>query len=121
VGHGHLFAIPAFLLVYMTVAILWKPPLWAAALYVFASAATFVAYAMDKSAAATGGWRTPESTLHLLSFAGGWPGALLAQQLLRYKSSKEQFRQVFWAIVVLNVLALIVLASPFGRTLLGAL
>ncbi|MFT3669240.1 MAG: DUF1294 domain-containing protein [Pseudoxanthomonas sp.] len=34
------------------------------------SAITFVAYALDKHAAQTGRWRTPESTLHLLELAG---------------------------------------------------
>ena len=119
-GTATLFALPAFLLVYVIVAILWKPPLWVAALYVVASAATFIAYAADKSAATRGSWRTSESTLHLLSFAGGWPGALLAQQFLRHKSTKREFRQVFWTTVVLNVVALVVLASPLARALLGA-
>ena len=120
-GTATLFALPVFFIIYTVVAILWKPPLWVAALYVVASAATFVAYASDKSAASSGSWRMPESTLHLLSFAGGWPGALLAQQVLRHKSTKQEFRQVFWATVVLNLLALVVLASPFGRSLLGTL
>lgn len=120
-GTATLFVLPAFLLVYAVVAILWKLPLWVAALYVGASMATLIAYASDKSAAASGAWRTPESTLHLLSLAGGWPGALLAQQFLRHKSTKQEFRQVFWATVVLNQVALVVLASPLGRMLLGAL
>lgn len=113
-----LFAIPAFGLAYMVIAILWKPPLWVAALYVVSSTATFIAYAVDKSAASSGAWRTPESTLHVLSFAGGWPGALLAQQLLRHKSIKRGFQQVFWATVVFNLTALGVLVSPWGRKLL---
>lgn len=120
-GTATLFVLPAFLVVYTVVAILWKPPLWVAALYVVASAATFIAYAADKSAATSGSWRTPESTLHLLSFAGGWPGALLAQQFLRHKTTKLEFRKVFWATVVLNNIALVVLVSPLARRLLGAL
>ena len=120
-GTATLFTLPAFLVAYTVIAILWKPPLWVAALYVVASAATFIAYAADKSAAAKGSWRTPESTLHLLSFVGGWPGALLAQQFLRHKSTSQAFRQAFWATVVLNLVALLVLASPLGRGLLSAL
>jgi uncharacterized membrane protein YsdA (DUF1294 family)/cold shock CspA family protein len=118
-GTATLFAIPAFLLFYVLISIVWRPPLWFAAVYVGASALTFLVYALDKSAAANDSWRTPESTLHLLSIAGGWPGALLAQQFLRHKSTKQEFRQVFWVTVVLNLLALVVLASPFGRALLG--
>ena len=120
-GTASLFALPAFLLLYVVITILWKPPLWLAALYVVASGATFVAYAADKSAAASGSWRTPESTLHALALAGGWPGALLAQQFLRHKSTKREFRQVFWATVVLNLAALVVLVSPVRHILLGAM
>ena len=66
------------------------------------SAITFVAYALDKHAAQTGRWRTPESTLHLLELAGGWPGAWVAQQWLRHKSRKPAYRVVFWVMVVLH-------------------
>ena len=120
-GTATLFALPAFLLLYVVITILWKPPLWLAALYAVASGATFFAYAADKSAAASGSWRTPESTLHALALAGGWPGALLAQQFLRHKSTKREFRQVFWATVVLNLAALVVLVSPVRHILLGAM
>lgn len=120
-GAATLFAIPAFLVLFAVVAVLWKPPLWMAGLYMVASVVTFIAYAADKSAAAKGAWRTRESTLHFLSLAGGWPGALLAQQFLRHKSTKQTFRQVFWATVVLNVLALLALSSPTGRSVLSAL
>ena len=67
--------------------------------YLALSLITFGAYALDKSAAQKGAWRTQESTLHLLSLAGGWPGALIAQQKLRHKSKKESFRFVFWVTV----------------------
>lgn len=118
-GTATLFAIPAFLLVYALVAVFWKPAHWVAMLYLMASVAAFVVYAADKSAAARGAWRVSEKTLHLLSIVGGWPGALLAQQLLRHKSTKPMFRQVFWATVALNVLGLLMFASPWGRELLG--
>lgn len=120
-GVATLLAIPAFLALFAVVAVLWKPPLWVAGLYLAASVATFIAYAADKSAAAKGAWRMRESTLHFLSLAGGWPGALLAQQVLRHKSAKQTFRQVFWATVVLNVMALFALSSPAGRNVLSAL
>lgn len=70
------------------------------------SAITYVVYALDKHAAQTGGWRTPESTLHLLELAGGWPGAWLAQQRLRHKSRKPGYRVAFWMMVVLHCVAL---------------
>jgi uncharacterized membrane protein YsdA (DUF1294 family)/cold shock CspA family protein len=120
-GTATLFAIPAFLVVYVAVAVVWKLPLWVAGLYLVLSAATYAAYAADKAAARSGGWRTPEGSLHLMAVAGGWPGALLAQQFHRHKSSKAAFRQVFWATVLLNVVGLVVLASPWRHAVLQAL
>ncbi len=96
------------------------PPL-ILALYLIASLLTFVIYALDKSAARKGAWRTPESTLHLLSLAGGWPGALIAQQTLRHKSKKESFRFIFWLTVFLNCGVFLWLFTPSGAALLGAL
>ena len=95
-----------------------NPPLWIAALYAAMSTITFIAYAIDKSAAARGNWRTPEKTLHLLALAGGWPGALCAQRLLRHKSSKTAFRAVFWATVFTNVSGFVFLCTPLGKLLL---
>ena len=120
-GTATLFAIPAFLVLYFAAAALWKLPLWVAAVYVVLSVVTFIAYAGDKSAASRGSWRTPESTLHTLALVGGWPGALLAQQFLRHKSTKREFRQVFWATVLLNMVGFVVLASPLKQSLLRAL
>lgn len=120
-GTATLFAVPAFLVAYVAVAVVWKLPLWVAGLYLLLSAAAFLAYAADKSAASSRSWRTPERTLHVLALAGGWPGALLAQQFLRHKSAKREFRRVFWATVLLNVLGLVLLASPLGQPLLRAL
>jgi uncharacterized membrane protein YsdA (DUF1294 family)/cold shock CspA family protein len=80
-------------------------PLEAALVPLALSAITFVAYALDKHAAQTGRWRTPESTLHMMELAGGWPGAWIAQQVLRHKSSKRAYRVVFRAMVVLHLIA----------------
>ena len=51
------------------------------ALYAVASLLTFFLYWRDKHSALKDRWRTPETTLHLFQLAGGWPGALLAQQV----------------------------------------
>lgn len=95
------------------------PPL-ILALYIVASLLTFIVYAADKSAARKGNWRTQESTLHLLSLTGGWPGALVAQQKLRHKSKKRSFRSVFWITVLLNFGAFIWLLTPTGGDTLRA-
>lgn len=79
------------------------PLLALAVLYAVASVACFIVYALDKSAARNGRRRTPERTLLLLGLAGGWPGALAAQRLLRHKSSKTSFLAKFWFTVLLNL------------------
>lgn len=71
--------------------------------YLIASALTYLVYWMDKSAAESGASRVAERNLHLLALIGGWPGAMLAQQILRHKSVKAGFRAVFWLTVVLNL------------------
>jgi len=91
--------------------------------YVAASLGAFVSYALDKSAAQNGRWRTSEKTLHLFSLAGGWPGAMAAQTLLRHKTRKKEFRVVFWGTVALNCAALGWMFSARGgmflRSVLG--
>ncbi|MCP4178889.1 MAG: DUF1294 domain-containing protein [bacterium] len=88
------------------------------AVYLVASLLTFIMYAIDKSAAKKGTWRTKESTLHMLSLVGGWPGALIAQQRLHHKSKKQSFRLVFWVTVLLNCGAFAWLFTPSGTATL---
>ena len=77
-----------------------------ATVYLMTSMLTFLAYAMDKSAAKQRKWRTTENTLHGLSLIGGWPGALIAQHILRHKSSKQSFQAMFWLTVIINCMML---------------
>ena len=72
------------------------------AFYIAISLVTFMVYACDKAAARQGRRRISEKTLHLLGLAGGWPGALLAQKLLRHKSRKASFQVVLWLTVALH-------------------
>ena len=109
---GHVLAIPAFVLVYAAVAMIWSVRPVVALAYLAASVLAFAAYAVDKSAAISGRWRTPESTLHMLGLVGGWPGALLAQLLLRHKTSKPSFLAGYWATVLLNVAGFVAVHSP---------
>ena len=77
------------------------------ALYVILGVITYGMYAKDKAAAQNGDWRTPESTLHLLSTLGGWVGALVAQTYLRHKSQKPEFRIVYYLTVIINLAGLL--------------
>ncbi|MEA3189075.1 MAG: hypothetical protein QOD99_2905, partial [Chthoniobacter sp.] len=56
------------------------------------SALTFGLYWHDKRRAQADGWRTPESTLHLVELLGGWPAAFLAQRTFRHKISKTRYQ-----------------------------
>jgi len=89
------------------------------AIYVIASLLTFINYRVDKVAAKNQKQRTPESTLHLLSLIGGWPGGLFAQRIFRHKSIKKSFQSIYWTTVFLNIIALYIWSSPTAAKLLG--
>ena len=80
------------------------PPI-ALGMLLLLSLLTFFVYGFDKNAAQAGRWRTEENTLHLLSLAGGWPGAWIAQRLFRHKVSKTNFMAVYWATVLAHLAA----------------
>jgi uncharacterized membrane protein YsdA (DUF1294 family) len=103
-----------FAVLYAAATVMWQVPLLVGGAYLAVSLSCFAAYAIDKSAARRGNWRTPEATLLLLGLVGGWPGALLAQQWLRHKTSKTSFQWKFYLTVVLNLGLFLVLARQFG-------
>jgi len=112
-----LVAIPAFAGIYCYVSVQWTVRPLVLLAYIGLSVLAFLVYAFDKSAARQGRWRTSERALHLFGLAGGWPGALLAQQLLRHKSAKPGFVAVFWGTVVVNVVAFVGWRTGFLRSL----
>lgn len=75
-------------------------------LYGAISLLTILLYGIDKSAAKKDKWRISEAKLHLLSLLGGWPGALLAQQMFKHKRSKSSFMRVYWVTVMVNLILL---------------
>ncbi|MFC7515942.1 DUF1294 domain-containing protein [Herbaspirillum sp. GCM10030257] len=117
-GAASYFAIPLFLVVFAVAAIVWRVPGWVALAYLAVSVICFITYAIDKSAAVAGRRRIPESTLIFLGLVGGWPGAIVAQQLLRHKSVKAEFRSAFWGSVLLNVVLFVGLSSPLFSKLI---
>ncbi|MFZ2298289.1 MAG: cold shock and DUF1294 domain-containing protein [Aquabacterium sp.] len=78
-------------------------PAWVVPAWLGLNLWTFVVYWRDKWAAQRGQWRTPESSLHVWSLLGGWPGARIAQQTLRHKSRKEAFQTIYWVTVLAHV------------------
>ena len=101
-----LLAIPVFGILFVVV----TAPLWIAAVYAVMSLIAFALYAADKRAAQAGAWRTPEATLQFVALLGGWPGALIAQQVLRHKTRKREFLAVFWVAVVVNVSVIVAIS-----------
>jgi len=107
-------ALILFFVIYLAASLAWDLPQLVGAAYLVISLTCFVAYAMDKSAARSKAWRTPEANLLLLGLIGGWPGAVVAQQWLRHKTSKQSFQWKFQLTVVLNLVLFVVLAWRFG-------
>ena len=92
----------AFTIVYFTADF----PLWIPVLYLVMSVGGFAAYGVDKSAAKAGRRRVSEQTLLTVGVLGGWPGALIAQQVFRHKTRKRSFRRMFWFTVLINIAVL---------------
>lgn len=111
-GGRVLLLIPAFAGLVLACRLAWGLPHWLWGAYSAMSMATFLVYWLDKRASVRGDWRVPENTLHALSLACGWPGALLAQHLLRHKSAKRAFRRVYWLTVAFNVGAFMAIFTP---------
>lgn len=74
--------------------------------YLIISLLTFIEYAIDKKKAETGKRRIPEMSLHLWELLGGWPGAMLAQALIKHKNAKFSYQVVFWLALLLNLTVL---------------
>lgn len=117
----HLLGAAVFLVVVVSSVVSGVMPIEILFVYLGASMLTYLFYYFDKTAAQRGSWRTPESTLHALSFFGGWPGALIAQETLRHKSRKASFRVGFWLTVILNCGLFIWLCTPSGGDMLNAI
>lgn len=100
-------------MVYLVVAVFWRIPHWIGELYLSASSVCFLVYWMDKAAAVANRRRISENRLLFLGLIGGWPGAIVAQQILRHKSNKASFRSAFWKCVMLNIAGFLMLGSPF--------
>lgn len=48
--------------------------------------------------------RVPESTLLVFGVVGGWPGAIVGQQLFRHKTQKQPFKTYFIVSVIVSIL-----------------
>jgi uncharacterized membrane protein YsdA (DUF1294 family) len=112
-------AIVAFVLIYVGVSFGWPTPPWVLGVYLGTSILSFIFYAVDKKAATRGGWRISESSLLALGIIGGWPGAIIGQQVFRHKTRKPRFRSAFGGTVLLNVLAFVTFSVVLSSRLRG--
>lgn len=85
-------------------------------IYSVVSIVTSLLYLHDKSAARRGAWRVEESSLLLIGLVGGWPGAVVAQRILRHKTRKQSFQLAFWVTAVLNSIVLGWLLTDSGSS-----
>ena len=106
-----LFVGVGFYLVLILLAAMHKLSWLVVGWYAVLGLVTYLMYAKDKAAAQRNEWRTPESTLHLLSVFGGWVGAMVAQNYLRHKSQKVDFRMTYYLTVLINLAGLLVLLT----------
>ena len=106
-----LFVCVGFYLVLILLAAMHKLSWLVVGWYAVLGLVTYLMYAKDKAAAQRNEWRTPESTLHLLSVLGGWVGAMVAQTYLRHKSQKVDFRMTYYLTVLINLAGLLVLLT----------
>ena len=117
-----LIAISLFVLIVLAGTLAGRLPPVIMVIYAVASIVTFLLYWLDKAAAQRGDWRTQESTLLFIGLVGGWPGAVVAQRILRHKIRKQSFQLMFWGTVVMNSIGLGWLftdsGSSFARRLL---
>ena len=80
---------------------------------------SLVLYYDDKRRSEAGGWRTSEVRLHSIDLVFGIIGGLLAQQIFRHKTAKQEFALTSYLIAFLHALVLIGLLS--GRLSLADL
>lgn len=66
----------------------------------------FAAFGIDKMKAERGAWRVQESTLLMLAFIGGTPGAYAGRALFRHKTRKQPFSSQLHTIAFLQVIGI---------------
>ncbi|MEP9089088.1 DUF1294 domain-containing protein [Enterobacter cloacae] len=79
----------------------WPVAIW----FLLINVLTMVIYGADKMAARKGMRRIPEVTLLVFGVVGGWPGAIMGQQIFRHKTQKQPFKTWFLMSVVVSILA----------------
>lgn len=79
------------------------------------NAAVLPLWGWDKRQARRGGFRVPETALHLGALAGAVPGSLLAMRLFRHKTLRPRFKVLYGVFVTLQLAALALWLEPDWR------
>ncbi|MCM7364815.1 DUF1294 domain-containing protein [Enterobacter ludwigii] len=74
---------------------------------------TLAIYGADKMAARRAMRRVPEATLLVFGLIGGWPGAIIGQQLFRHKTQKQPFKTYFIVSVIVSISAMVAVYQLF--------
>ena len=72
---------------------------------------SFTAMGVDKSKARKRSWRIPESTLFVLALIGGSIGSIVGMHLFRHKTKHWYFLYGMPAILIIQILIVVLLAS----------
>ena len=72
---------------------------------------TFTTMGVDKSKARKRSWRIPESTLFVLALIGGSIGSIVGMHLFRHKTKHWYFLYGMPAILIIQILIVIILAT----------
>ena len=107
--------IPAFLFIVLAIATVESVSANWLIIYGVASLACFVGYGLDKRAAHRKEWRVSETILLLVGLVGGWPGAIVGQEVFRHKTQKVAFRTLFWMSVAINMAAFVQITAFSSR------
>ncbi len=111
-------ALLIFAISYLVLTAVWNLSIYVGVAYLGMSIVCSGFYWHDKVSAQRGEWRTSEESLIVLGVLGGWPGAIVAQQLLRHKTTKQSFRVMHWFTVGLNLGVLLLVGTPLLRIFL---
>ena len=107
-----------FAISYLVLTAVWNLSIYVGAAYLGMSIVCAGFYWHDKASAQRGEWRTSEDALIIMGVFCGWPGAIVAQQLLRHKTTKQSFRVMHWISVTFNLAILLLLGTPLLGILL---
>ena len=72
---------------------------------------SFTTMGVDKSKARKRSWRIPESTLFVLALIGGSIGSIVGMHLFRHKTKHWYFLYGMPAILIIQILIVIILAT----------